>query len=46
LIQYGGLDQTFEFNGPVVQLGWEFGPERKGEKEPEEGSIEGELGSG
>lgn len=44
--QYGGLDQTFEFNGPVVQLGWEFGPERKGEKEPEEGSIEGALGSG
>ena len=41
--QYGGLDQTFDFNGPVVQLGWEFGPEPKGEEPAEKGSIEAEL---
>jgi hypothetical protein len=27
--QYGGLDQSLDFSGPVLQLGWEFGPERQ-----------------
>lgn len=38
--QYGGLDQTLDFSGPVVQLGWEFGPKRKVQEESEEQEFE------
>ncbi|MDE0960306.1 MAG: hypothetical protein OSB09_05945 [Planctomycetota bacterium] len=41
--QYGGIDQVLDFSGPVVQLGWEFGPKGKSQKSPEEDSDDQPL---